>query len=80
MASLRHGKKQGLGLQPTFSTRILSPDGQPERSFSGDSIAVDGPLAACDIVVMPDFWGDFDALERRYTQIVTWLRRRHAEE
>ena len=43
MASLRHGKQQGLGLQPAFRTRILSPDGQPVRSFSGDSIAVDGP-------------------------------------
>ncbi len=75
MASLRHGKQQGLGLQPAFRTRILSPDGQPVRSFSGDSIAVDGPLAACDIVVLPAFWGDFDALERRYPQIVPWLRR-----
>lgn len=79
MASLRHGKQQGLGLQPAFRTRILSPDGQPVRSFSGDSIAVDGPLAACDIVVLPAFWGDFDALERRYPQIVPWLRRSHAE-
>lgn len=80
MASLRHGKQQGLGLQPAFRTRILSPDGQPVRSFSGDSIAVDGPLAACDIVVLPAFWGDFDALERRYPQIVPWLRRSHAGE
>ncbi|MGV8301961.1 GlxA family transcriptional regulator, partial [Pseudomonas aeruginosa] len=40
MASLRHGKQQGLGLQPAFRTRILSPDGQPVRSFSSDSIAV----------------------------------------
>lgn len=79
MASLRHGKQQGLGLQPAFRTRILSPDGQPVRSFSGDSIAVDGLLAACDIVVLPAFWGDFDALERRYPQIVPWLRRSHAE-
>lgn len=79
MASLRHGKQQGLGLQPAFRTHILSPDGQPVRSFSGDSIAVDGPLAACDIVVLPAFWGDFDALERRYPQIVPWLRRSHAE-
>lgn len=44
MASLRHGKQQGLGLSPSFNIRLVSPDGHPVRSFSGVEIPVDGAL------------------------------------
>nr|WP_162472270.1 GlxA family transcriptional regulator [Pseudomonas resinovorans] len=78
MASLRFGKLQGKGLTPAFQTRLVSPDGLPARSFSDVQIPVDGPLDHADIIVIPTFWGDFDALLARYPQVCTWLRERHA--
>lgn len=77
MASLRHGKLSGLGLTPTFATRLVSPDGQPVRTFSGVPIPVDGTPDEADIVVIPAFWDDFDALVARYPQVFDWLRARH---
>ncbi|WP_459077302.1 GlxA family transcriptional regulator [Metapseudomonas sp. CR3202] len=78
MASLRFGKLQGKGLTPAFQTRLVSPDGHPVGSFSEVRIPVDGPLDAADIVIIPTFWGDFDALLARYPQVCDWLRERHA--
>ncbi len=78
MASLRFGKLQGKGLTPAFQTRLVSPDGQPVRSFSEVHIPVDGVLDDADIIVIPTFWGDFDALLARYPQVCEWLRARHA--
>ncbi|MCY1400811.1 HTH-type transcriptional regulator CdhR [compost metagenome] len=79
MASLRYGKQQGLGIMPGFQTRIVSPDGEPVTSFSGDRLPVDGPLDEPDIVILPSFWGDFDALLGSHPQVLPWLRERHAK-
>lgn len=78
MASLRYGKQQGQGLTPAFEIRLVSPNGQPVRSFSGVSIAVDGGLEAADVIILPAFWDDFDALCTRHPQVLPWLRERHA--
>ncbi|NWL79929.1 AraC family transcriptional regulator [Pseudomonas taiwanensis] len=78
MASLRFGKLQGKGFTPAFQTRLVSPDGQPVRSFSEVQIPVDGALDDADIIVIPTFWGDFDVLLARYPQVCEWLRARHA--
>ena len=79
MASLRHGKQQGLGLSPSFNIRLVSPDGHPVRSFSGVEIPVDGALAPCDLILLPAFWGDFASLSQRHPQIIDWLRLCHAQ-
>ena len=47
-------------------------------TFSGTSIAVDGALDNADMLILPAFWGDFDALCARYPQVAPWLRERHA--
>ncbi|MBT8766215.1 GlxA family transcriptional regulator [Pseudomonas sp. DB1] len=78
MASLRFGKLQGQGLTPAFETRLVSPDGQPVQSFSDVRLPVDGDLDQADIIILPAFWGDFDALNARYPQVSEWLRQRHA--
>ena len=78
MASLRYGKQQGLGLTETFEIRLVSPDGQPVRSFSNVMIPVDGGLDAADVIILPTFWDDFDALCQRHLQILSWLKQRHA--
>ncbi|PAU57794.1 Transcriptional regulator GlxA family, contains an amidase domain and an AraC-type DNA-binding HTH domain [Pseudomonas indica] len=78
MASLRYGKQQGLGLTPAFEIHLVSPDGQPVRSFSHVQVPVDGPLDEADVILLPAFWGDFDALCMRYPQVLDWLRERHA--
>ena len=39
MASLRFGKQEGLGLTPLLQTRLVSPDGQPVHTFSGDVLS-----------------------------------------
>ena len=78
MASLRFGKLQGQGLTPQFEIRLISPDGQPVNSFSGVAIAVDGALDESDIVILPAFWDDFDALCQRHPQVLSWLKQRHA--
>ena len=78
MASLRLGKRQGLGTTPAFQTRLVSADGQPVRSFSGVHLPVDGGLEAADILVLPAFWGDFDALRQRHPQVLEWLQASHA--
>ncbi|EKM94706.1 transcriptional regulator [Stutzerimonas degradans] len=78
MASLRRGRQRGADLAPAFETRLVSPDGQPVTTFSGTTIAVDGALEDADVVILPAFWGDFDALCARYPQVLTWLQHRHA--
>ncbi|BAU72668.1 GlxA family transcriptional regulator [Metapseudomonas furukawaii] len=78
MAAVRYGKLQGKGLTPAFDIRLVSPDGQPVDSFSDVRIPVDGPLDAAEIIILPAFWGDFDALLARYPQVCDWLRIRHA--
>lgn len=78
MASLRHGRQQGLGLHPSFETRIISPDGKPVVSFSGDTLPVQGPLDEPELVILPAFWGDFDELLKHYPEVLPWLRERHA--
>ncbi len=78
MASLRFGKQQGLGLTPTFEIHLVSPDGAPVRSFSEVMVPVDGALTDADLIILPAFWGDFDALRQRHPGIVEWLRQRHA--
>lgn len=78
LASLRYGKQQGLGLTPAFETRLVSPDGQSVRSFSDVIMPVDGGLENADIIVLPAFWDDFDALCTRYPQVLPWLREQHA--
>ena len=74
LASLRYGKQQGLGLTPAFETRLVSPDGQPVCSFSDVIMPVDGGLENADIIVLPAFWDDFDALSKRYPQILPAAR------
>src|SRR3990167_8840913 len=78
MASLRYGKQQGLGLTETFEIRLVSPDGQPVRSFSNVMIPVDGGLDATDVIILPAFWDDFDALRQRHPQVLRWLKHSHA--
>lgn len=78
MASLRYGKQQGLGLTETFEIRLVSPDGQPVRSFSNVMIPVDGGLDATDVIILPAFWDDFDALRQRHPQVLSWLKHSHA--
>ena len=39
---------------------------------------VDGGLEDADIIVLPAFWDDFDALCARYPQVLPWLREQHA--
>jgi transcriptional regulator GlxA family with amidase domain len=78
MASLRYGKQQGLGLTETFEIRLVSPDGQPVRSFSNVMIPVDGGLDAADVIILPTFWDDFDTLRQHHPQVLPWLQERHA--
>ena len=76
MASVRHGKQLGLG--PTLEIQLVSPDGRPVRSFSDVSIPVNGGLQAADAIILPAFWGNFDALRERHPQVLQWLHDCHA--
>ncbi|HCC62126.1 MAG TPA: AraC family transcriptional regulator, partial [Pseudomonas sp.] len=78
MASLRYGKQLGLDLNPAFETSLVSPDGLAVNTFSGPRIEVDGALDDADAVILPAFWGDFDAISQRYPQVSQWLQERHA--
>ncbi|KQQ67684.1 AraC family transcriptional regulator [Pseudomonas sp. Leaf127] len=78
LASLRYSKQLGHGIKPSFEIRLVSPDGQPVNSFSDVMLPVDGGLESSDIIVLPAFWDDFDALSQRYPQILPWLREQHA--
>lgn len=78
MASLRHGKQQGLGLTPTFEINLVSPDGLPTNSFSNVLLPIDEGLNTADLIILPAFIGDFDALRAMYPQVIPWLRERHA--
>src|SRR5471032_1727736 len=62
LASLRYGKQLGQGLKPAFETRLVSPDGQPVRSFSDVTLPVESALGPTDIIVIPAFWDNFDIL------------------
>ena len=77
MASLRYGKQLGLGVAPAFETRLVSPDGRPVNTFSGQCIEVDGALGDADAVILPAFWSDFGSLSEQYPQVAPWLRERH---
>ncbi|WP_417779216.1 GlxA family transcriptional regulator [Stutzerimonas xanthomarina] len=78
MASLRYGKQLGLDLNPAFETSLVSPDGRSVSTFSGPRIEVDSALDDADAVILPAFWGDFDAINQRYPQVSHWLQERHA--
>jgi transcriptional regulator GlxA family with amidase domain len=78
LAALRYSKQLGLGRVPAFETRMVSPDGKPVRSFSDVVLPVDGDLGQSDVIVIPAFWDDFDALRLRYPQVIPWLREQHA--
>ena len=78
LASLRHGKQLGQGLNATFETRLVSPDGKPAVSFSNVVLPVDGGLEDSDIIILPAFGEDFDTLCQRYPQVLPWLREQHA--
>src|SRR3546814_7243969 len=78
LASLRYGKQLGLDLTPAFETRLVSPDGKAVTTFSGIAIAVDSPLDDADLVILPAFWGDFDALCAQHPGVMPWLRGRPA--
>ena len=77
MASLRFGKQQGLGLVPTFEIKLVSPGGVPSNSFSNLMLPIDGDLGAADLIILPAFSGDFDALLAAHPQLTPWLRERH---
>lgn len=81
MASLRDGRRRGLGLTPGFRTSIVAPDNQPVTSFSQDRIPIDATLDALrpQIILLPPFWGDFDQLRERYPAVVPWLKAEHAQ-
>ena len=70
LASLRYAKQLGLSLQPMFETRLVSPDGEPVRSFSDVTVPVDGGLEEADVIILPAFWDDFSLLCQRYPQIL----------
>ncbi|AQZ34906.1 AraC family transcriptional regulator [Pseudomonas sp. LPH1] len=78
MAGIRYAKQQGLGFEPPFDIHLVSPDGLPVNSFSKVKVPVDGGLDSCDVIILPAFWDDFDALSRRYPQVLDWLKRQHA--
>ncbi|MDP9938114.1 GlxA family transcriptional regulator [Ectopseudomonas alcaliphila] len=78
MAGIRYARQQGLGDQPPFEIHLVSPDGLPVNSFSNVRVPVDGGLEACDVIILPAFWDDFDALSRRYPQVLDWLKHQHA--
>ncbi|UVE19673.1 GlxA family transcriptional regulator [Pseudomonas sp. LS44] len=78
MASLRYGRQQGLGLNASFEIHLVSPDGQPVRSFSDVVLPVDGGLEDADIIILPPFWGDFDQLCQRFPHVLDWLKAQHA--
>ncbi|MET1079176.1 MAG: GlxA family transcriptional regulator [Pseudomonas sp.] len=78
MASLRYGKQLGLGLTPALEILLVSPDGHSVRSFSDVTIPVDGGLSAADVIILPAFWDDFDALCAHHPQVLPWLRDCHA--
>ena len=78
MAGLRHSKQQGLGPTSAFQIRVISPDGQAVTSFSEAVIPVDGHLGEAEVIILPAFWGDFDALCQRCPEVLPWLRERHA--
>lgn len=78
MAGIRYARQQGLGDKPPFEIHLVSPDGLPVNSFSNVRVPVDGGLDACDVIILPAFWDDFDALSRRYPQVLDWLKHQHA--
>ena len=55
LASLRYSKQLGLGLQPMFEIRLVSPDGQPVDSFSNVQLPVDGGLDDADVIILPAY-------------------------
>lgn len=80
MASLRDGRRRGLGLVPGFRTSIVSPDERPVTSFSQDPVPIDTRLEGLQpqIILIPPFWGDFDQLRGRYPGVIPWLQAEHA--
>ncbi len=80
MASLNDGRQRGLGLTPSFSTLIAAPDDRPATSFSQDPLPVQTRIdqTAPQLIILPAFWGDFDALLARYPTVIPWLKNAHA--
>lgn len=76
MAGLRHAHQQGLP-RPALRISVISPDAQPVNSFSQATLAVDGGLQDADAIILPAFWGPFDALQERYPKLPGWLRNQH---
>ncbi|WP_286975296.1 GlxA family transcriptional regulator [Pseudomonas sp.] len=79
MASLRYGKQLGLGFTAAFEISLVSPDAQPVKSFSNVMITSEAGLGDAELIILPAFWDDFDALKKRYPQILDWLRQQHAK-
>ncbi|MCE6984311.1 GlxA family transcriptional regulator, partial [Pseudomonas frederiksbergensis] len=75
---LHYNNQLPLRLQSMFQTRLVSPDGLPVHSISDVTLPVDSGLEAADIIILPAFWDDFDALCQRYPQVLPWLREQHA--
>src|SRR5690606_33912639 len=78
MASLRYGKHLGMGLKPALEVLLVSPDGEAVHSFNGLLMPVESGLGPADIIILPAFWGDFDALCARNPNVLCWLREQHA--
>ena len=79
MASLNTGRQQGLGLAPGFDTLIVSTDGKPVTSFSGDPIIAQASIDEIEpqLIILPAFWADFDSLQQSYPQLLPWLRQQY---
>ena len=78
MASLRYGKHLGMGFKPALEVLLVSPDGNSVRSFNGLPMPVESGLGPADIIILPAFWGDFDALCASNPNVLDWLRDQHA--
>ncbi|WP_434456801.1 GlxA family transcriptional regulator [Stutzerimonas urumqiensis] len=78
MAGLRHAKRLGDEASLAFDTLIVSPDGGPVKTFSGTEITAEAALVDAQVIILPAFWHEFDALRARAPQVIDWLRERHA--
>ena len=65
-----------------FAVQILSGDGQAFICGNGIPVQPHGGVAsdpAPDIIVLPEIWlGPDESLQGRYTDLMDWIRRRHA--
>lgn len=79
LADLRHGRQPDNlpTLEARLEIRLVSPGGQPACTFSGVQLPVDDVLGDAEVIILPAFGGDFDALLARYPQVLAWLREQH---